>query len=98
MSENTHYYDHHRTVQDAFAEIVAGLDESLPCGSVFPCDGEAVWWGNVHGCERAAICTTHMMRWVEDSSRKIAEFGYVHCGHCGGIFTTVGRLGTFRPL
>jgi hypothetical protein len=28
--------------QDALAELVAGWDEAVPCGSVFPCSNEAV--------------------------------------------------------
>ena len=50
------------TVEGAFAELVAGLDELMPCSSVFPCDREAVWRVYQQGRTRAAACTAHVMR------------------------------------
>ena len=44
------------TVEGVFAELVAGLDELMPCSSVFPCDREAVWWVDQQG-RKAAACT-----------------------------------------
>jgi len=86
------------TRQDTFADVVAGMDDQIPCASFYVCDNEAVWWGDVHGCEQASICTTHVMKWLEDSTRRIATHGYVRCWRCGCSFSTVEKLGTFRPL
>ena len=86
------------TVESAFAELVAGLDELMPCSSVFRCDREAVWWVDQQGRTWAAACTAHVVRWVQEVSRKIGMFGFVECRDCDGIFPSVEQFGTVRPF
>jgi DNA-directed RNA polymerase subunit RPC12/RpoP len=70
--------------QDALAELVAGWDEAVPCGSVFPCSNEAVWWVNQHGCDHRTVCTDHLMRWMHDLAQRITgSSSGVRCPDCG---------------
>jgi hypothetical protein len=77
------------TAESAVADLVAGLDELTPCSSVFRATGEAVWRVDQRGRIRAAACTAHVMRWVQEVTRKIGMLGFVKCRDCDGIFTTV---------
>jgi hypothetical protein len=86
-----------RYVADTFAEIVAQVDEPIPCD--FPrCRHDAVCWGDAHGCEQAVLCTKHLMRFVTASASKIGKRGYVKCCVCMRPFTSMDAILTSRPL
>ena len=75
--------------KDTIPDWAIGYSLSLPCDNrTPPCDNEAEWFGNQHGCYKAHICDYHMQIAYQDVSNRIAEYGAVECRRCKCIFPT----------
>ena len=73
--------------REAIPDWAVGYSEVLPCDWNPPCDHEAEWFGNQHGCVRANICDDHMKLCYHDVNFKIDTFGSVKCRRCRLLFT-----------
>ena len=89
MSTQTEEKPATSTGDDTLPEWAVGYSLILPCDNrTPPCDNEAEWFGNQHGCIKAHVCDFHMRFTYEDVTRKIRQFGAVECRECKKDFTT----------
>jgi hypothetical protein len=67
-----------------------GYGLALPCQwkEPVPCEREAEWFANQHGCIRAELCEEHLFFAYRDVAQRIAEWGSVRCRRCKQDFAT----------
>lgn len=76
----------------SFSAIVSSWNEQVPCESPTalgrPCRRTAHYRLNLHGCEQANLCGTHLKGWVTKAHASQAA-AVARCVHCGQLFEAV---------
>lgn len=92
----------HSTTTVTFEIVISAWREKVACEITTrggtQCRRPARWRVDVHGCERALMCTNHFQHWESRVVQELTRTRTTLCGLCARSFSSLSAVRTVTEL